>query len=72
MKNDVVTINEFSKFLTFALKDLPPHQKLQITMDLNILGNYQFSKNPIERLLSKIQSFFIRKKIRKELNLCQV
>ena len=55
IKNDVLTQQEFSEFLNFALKDQPSHQRLQVKMDLKILGTYRRPLNFFQRLFRKSQ-----------------
>ena len=49
IKNDILTVKEFSDFLYMALKDIPPDHQLKIKMNLRILRAYPNSKNPIKR-----------------------
>ncbi len=60
IKNDELTIQEFSEFLAFALKDLDHGHKLKVKMNLKILGAFKFSKNPFKRLIQKIK-FYVRR-----------
>ena len=57
IKNDILTVQEFSKFLEFALKDQSQHQRLQIKMNLEILGTYMPHLNFIQRLIQKIKFY---------------
>ncbi len=60
IENEELTIQEFSDFLAFALKDLDHGHKLKVKMNLKIIGAFKFSKNPIKRLIQKIK-FYVRR-----------
>ena len=51
IKNDILTVKDFSDFLFMALKDVPDGHYLKVKMDLHIIHTFPTSKNPIKRFI---------------------